>query len=311
MSEIEEEGGSGKDNGEGNVGKGKSKGETCKKCGKVGKAGEKWIECEVCQGWYHTRCQDLPAALVEWVTKGKDKGIHWFCTGCDEGVVRRLQFEKEMTDRQDKMEREMETIRKEIETFRSSMPKTGNTYASAVTGEKCNEVPGLVNSGGKGGYRDIQIKVSEALEKEKRKCNVMFMGVDEGDDEESGKEVVEKVLKVLGVDSSDMAEYMGRIGKKGTRTGYKRPIKVRLDRVELKKKMLARSGMLKGVEELKNVYVAEDMTWKELEGNRMLRKKLWMYRDQGKLGVRIDAEGRRVVQVREGKVEVLFQIEEC
>ena len=42
--------------------------------------------------------------------------------------------------------------------------------------------------------------------------------------------------------------------------GYRRLIKVRLDRVELKKKVLARFGMLKGVEDLKNVYVAEDMT---------------------------------------------------
>ena len=172
----------------------------------------------MCQGWYHIRCQELSVALVEWVTKGKDKGIHWFCTGCDEGVVRRLKFEKEMTDRQDKIELEMETIKKEIQTIKSSMSNSEisqvvwqHTYASAVTEDKCTEVPGLGKSGVKGSDKDIQIKISEALEKEKRKCNMMFMGVDEGDDEESGKEVVEKVLKVLGVDSSDMAEYMGRI----------------------------------------------------------------------------------------------------
>ena len=65
MAEIEEEGVSGKDNGKCSEGKGKSKGESSKKCGKIGKAGDKWIECELCQGWYHLRCQELSVALVQ------------------------------------------------------------------------------------------------------------------------------------------------------------------------------------------------------------------------------------------------------
>jgi len=44
------------------------------------------------------------------------------------------------------------------------------------------------------------------------KCNVMLMEVGESEEEDKGKEVVDSVLRVLGVDKGDV-EYIGRGGE--------------------------------------------------------------------------------------------------
>jgi len=38
------------------------------------------------------------------------------------------------------------------------------------------------------------MQIAEGLEQEKRKCNVMLMGVGEGEAEDKGKEVLDSVL---------------------------------------------------------------------------------------------------------------------
>ena len=40
----------------------------------------KWIECDMCQSWFHSTCQDLKASDVVFITKLAAKGAKWFCT---------------------------------------------------------------------------------------------------------------------------------------------------------------------------------------------------------------------------------------
>jgi hypothetical protein len=293
---------------------GREKGDCCKKCGEIGKHGEKWIECEMCVGWFHIRCQELTATLVNWIEKGRDKGMHWFCTGCNEGAVRALKFGKVVTDRQDKMETDILVMRKELEDMKLGLQKQVVSYAGMVGMAGKSTI--VDQEGGGGGVRvadrKFQIQVSEAMEIERRKCNVVFLGVEDNEDEKADKEIVYKVLDALGVEREEMVEYGGRIGKKGTKEGYKRPIRIKLEKVDVKKRMLARSGKLRVEEDLKNVYITGDLTWKQLEGSRMVRYQCRKFREEGKIGVRIDVDGQRVVQqLQGGETKVLFQLEEC
>jgi len=252
--------------------------------------------------------------MVNSIEKGREKGIHWFCTGCNEGVVRSLKFGKVVTDRQDKMEADILVMRKELEDMKLGLQKQVVSYAGMV-GATGKSMTVAQDSGG-GGVRVVdrkfQIQVSEAMEIERKKCNVVFLGVEDGDDDKADKEIVYKVLHALGVEREEMVEYGGRIGKKGTKDGYKRPIRIKLDKVDVKKRMLARSGKLRVEEDLKNVYITGDLTWKQLESSRMLRYQCRKFREEGKLGVRIDVDGQRVVQQRQGEeTKVLFRVEEC
>ena len=42
----------------------------------------KWIECDVCQSWYHSTCQALKPSEVTTITKLASKGVKWFCSNC-------------------------------------------------------------------------------------------------------------------------------------------------------------------------------------------------------------------------------------
>jgi len=67
-----------------------------------------------------------------------------------------------------------------------------------------------------GGSKMLQMQVSKAMDRDRRKCNLMIMGVAEGDNDDSGKDTVDLALKGLGVDKDCGVEYIGRIGNRGT-----------------------------------------------------------------------------------------------
>ena len=50
------------------------------------KSESKWIECDMCQSWFHSTCQDLKTSDVVFITKLAVKGVKWFCTGCAQEI---------------------------------------------------------------------------------------------------------------------------------------------------------------------------------------------------------------------------------
>jgi len=50
--------------------------------GKQHKINTRWVNCDLCQEWYHGMCQDLQNADVSFLGKNDKKGIKWFCNTC-------------------------------------------------------------------------------------------------------------------------------------------------------------------------------------------------------------------------------------
>ncbi|CAE1272267.1 unnamed protein product [Acanthosepion pharaonis] len=48
--------------------------EECKRCGQSG--GNNWIQCDICDSWYHTRCENITATLEEL------EEMEWLCSFC-------------------------------------------------------------------------------------------------------------------------------------------------------------------------------------------------------------------------------------
>ena len=46
------------------------------------RAHSKWLECDLCQQWYHSTCQGLQPQDVQTITKLDDKRVKWFCDTC-------------------------------------------------------------------------------------------------------------------------------------------------------------------------------------------------------------------------------------
>jgi len=76
--------------------------------------------------------------------------------------------------------------------------------------------------------REMQEQVYEALEREKRRLNLLIMGVKEEFEKEGAKTMME-LMKVLGLEDPVEIKVLGRIGKAGSKP---RPIRVKLENWE-------------------------------------------------------------------------------
>lgn len=92
-------------------------GNKCVDCGHAVVARDKGIECEVCDRWFHIKCQDIGDDTYKFLKK--NPGAHWYCKVCDLGVGKILKTVVAMQQRQDKMEERQH----KIEEIQSKMEK--------------------------------------------------------------------------------------------------------------------------------------------------------------------------------------------
>ena len=67
----------------------------CPECKKV--VAEEGVKCEMCDNWYHSKCQGVSkalyiyAALQEAVSDEEEQsGLHWYCKRCNRDCVKLL-----------------------------------------------------------------------------------------------------------------------------------------------------------------------------------------------------------------------------
>jgi hypothetical protein len=147
----------------------------------------------------------------------------------------------------------------------------------------------------------MQLKMIESMEREKRRNNLIIRGIKEtGEDE---KEQVDKILEMLVEEVHMKYEIVGRVGRI-EKTGNKdRPLRIRMEDVDHKRRLLARGKKLKeGQKWLKKVYLAPDLTKMQQEEDKKLRDMVKEY----KTNVRI-ARGE-VACEENGIIEVLFTL---
>ena len=45
------------------------------------------IECDCCNLWFHSICQNLTKTEASFISEGEEKGIRWCCTICSSNTV--------------------------------------------------------------------------------------------------------------------------------------------------------------------------------------------------------------------------------
>jgi len=58
----------------------KEKEDVCKTCELNVTGKDKEIQCEICQGWWHCRCEKINEEGYELLNM---ENIHWFCSACN------------------------------------------------------------------------------------------------------------------------------------------------------------------------------------------------------------------------------------
>lgn len=89
------------------------------KCGKCSKDVLKdGLECEICERWFHCKCEAVPSATYKALEQ--DKALHWYCSGCSSGVIN---IWKKLRERQDQLDDELRQIKEEVKGLKGGVVK--------------------------------------------------------------------------------------------------------------------------------------------------------------------------------------------
>lgn len=275
----------------------------------------KGLECEICERWYHIGCQGVTPE--SYVAIGQAK-LHWYCSLCDKKVSKLVKSVAKLEARQDKFDAALiSTNDKVIEIskeLKQCEGKVDNNAGQIVElKHEVSEVNKLVNEvkdqvkGFQAGASSQDLSpdtraisrndILEELEIDRRKMNLVIMGLPESDtDVDKVKEVLNKLV---GERSSDSVAEMERIGKP-RQDGEPRPLRLKLSNQVTRRDVLKEAPKLKDDANYKEVFVTPDLTRKQQKNDKDLRDKLKKFRKDGEENVRI----------RKGKIVKLMGNEE-
>ena len=88
----------------------------CGDCGNVVSEMDTGIMCNVCDMWHHAKCKGVSDEAYA-VLQGNET-MHWYCKECNKGMARLLQTISALQERQEKMERSLNLVTKEVDDIK-------------------------------------------------------------------------------------------------------------------------------------------------------------------------------------------------
>jgi hypothetical protein len=281
--------------------------EKCEDCGKSVLDHDKGLQCEACEAWFHASCQGMSEDTYKIVGQSC---IHWFCKNCDKAVSKLFKTIANIKVRQDKMEQALDKAVEDIKAVKaeiiemSSFSKELDTKLEIIIEAKLVEsVEELKKSkesepvmvAGLG--RD---EVLEEIEIEKRRLNLVIMGIKEDNEDDAAvKDLFTVLVGSKGVKAVSSVERIGR-----AQAGKIRPIRVKMINSDSKLDVLKSCSDLRKHEEYKKVYISPDLTRKQQEADKSIRDKLKEMRNGGETDIRI--KKGKIVKNSNGVEVVVF-----
>jgi PHD-finger len=288
----------------------KGKEENCEGCGEVVKKKDKGVACDMCVKWYHIRCGDISEELYR-VLNGfsGDKlgtGLHWYCPECNSVANKFVAEEQGMKERQSRIEMELLSMKKEMIEIKETCAVRHRSYAGVAAHGAVAHV-GVVEVREERGRdaveeRKLEVQMREVLERDKRRNNLVVMGLGEEENEQVTGKLIEKIIDELMPEVQVGFKMIGRIGRKGEKA---RPVRIEMVEPAHKRRILTRAKNLKGIDEFKALYVVADLTRVQQEEERLKREKARVSRQEQSGSARRGGEassegaGSRIDQGRE------------
>jgi len=299
----------------------------CLVCNKAVLKKDKGIECEICLNWVHAGCANMSDEVYTFLKENKN--AHWYCEGCNRGVAPVLEQLVGLHARQDKMEQDLSTVKQDVVNIKKELHETGVKLETAIeakllevvedrlestVGDRVNKMKqslddGMVafekkvSSAVETTVKELQNDVSESIQIERRKRNIVIHGVQESDNT-SDKDLVYEILsKGLKLDPLRYVEEIQRIGQRKEKV---RPIRLKVISLEGKNEILRRAKMLKN-EGFEKVFLQPDLTVKQQGVDKKLRDELKRLRSTGETDIKIKS-GKIIKNESGGQVKILYQI---
>ena len=86
--------------------------EKCGDCKSVVANTEKAVQCELCNLWFHCKCEEIHEDSYKLLKQDK---VYFYCGRCDKAVSRILKTVLDLKKRQDKLHDDFETHKEEVE----------------------------------------------------------------------------------------------------------------------------------------------------------------------------------------------------
>ena len=268
---------------------------SCDKCHKPSddhSAGIHWIECDLCEAKFHTKCVGISVKDYRVIDKFPTENLKWYCDNClsTNNSAELLSGANDATSTSGSNNDNTQETIKVLASFVANNTKQLESLNKLVAGlveqnAKVHEQYGqiLQKLDNPCSEKTIQHHVEEVIvnqrEKEEKKNNIILYGVVEGNketEEENQAETLTKTKEILKyvnpeVNTSELnTERVKRIGQKKP-DSKPRPVKVILDSTEDKFKLLRSARKLKDSECFKKIGLSFDKTKKEQQEYRRLK----------------------------------------
>ena len=287
---------------------------------------DKLLQCDRCDFGVCLPCSTMSSVLYELMNKNS-QGVHWFCKECDSQAMKDVQTGQQIEERckfyfnkcrdeikevestlNNKIDTEVARLDSEVKALKSlsASQRTKNVELS----KKVDELEQEMNVGATVVEQKIeerttniaQKSISEILEREKRRNQLILFNIMESDKEEAKQRQEDdskEICRILeSINAASDIDQVIRVGQKQTTP---RPIKIKLKNQSNKDRILKAAMNLKGTE----IYISKDMTPLEQAEHRKLVMEL--KKKRGEAGVDdqwVIRRGRVMNASRTGRKEV-------
>lgn len=267
----------------------------CGQCKKLVKNENQAMECEICQQWYHIRCQGITKAEYECIKGGGKKKylskLHWYCQTCERMAVNFMRTMTSLHVKQKVLEEriyqleekfkmkvnqeEVDQLREEIKTVREgqlqAMEEKQRELEEKVVMK--SKSPNYVSKEDmkKNVMEEIETRLQEKEAEKKarkdRKNNLIVFGIKENqatNQKDKQTEDLREIKKILNeicevqLNEEDVAKVI-RMGK--YTESKKRPVIITIKREEKKKEIFQNLQKLRRYVE--NITITHDLTQKQ------------------------------------------------
>ncbi len=280
----------------------------CGRCRKLVVRGDEALQCEICEQWFHIKCERVTKGQYKQQTAKSKSNFHWYCDTCDiiqTGVLRQVtllnaehaQFKKRLLeleqtkankeDVQKEMEKkadkeDMEKLEKRVTTLEGNQEVLGNQDDQRPSTSGVNQAKEVIK---------------EIKDQEERKLNVIIFNLAEvpGQDNQEqikhDKEEVKEVGKICQANiKKDDITKAKRLGKKNN-GGKPRPLLITINNEEKKTALFTNLKKLQSApEKYKKISVQHDLTPKQRADEKALRE------EAKKMQAEMSGEGRFLVR---------------
>jgi hypothetical protein len=252
--------------------------DSCGDCKDPVVEGERALECELCELWFHADCQKLSQQSYDLLLQlGTDSSnFHWFCSHCNGGAVKCLKIVSSIKQRQDDMAEELRQVSEKVSNLEQNLEGRVELEISKHTANMGKQLATDIS-------KDLDSKirgmVQESVQQDKRKLNVIIRNFPESpEDTKSVEELVRDKLKVNAQISG-----VERIGNKPAQGDKPRMTRVTVKEISSKWEILRKAKLLASDMDpsIRSTYIGADLTREQRSREYELRTELKRRRGLG------------------------------